>query len=98
MPDHTAKIHELRQELERLEAEQKGFDSLPEDFRLAELLHEQMCHADHTEHCCWHYDSWDKMRDGEFTARRVYLRKAQAILGVSDFGTAAKVMAALKTN
>lgn len=73
-----------------------NFDNLTPEQRLAEMIHEWHCHANHTEECCWFYDDWPQRRDGEFTARDVYLRKAKAMLGVVDFDTAVNVIKALR--
>ena len=46
-------------------------------YRLADLLHERLCHSDHTDHCSWSYESWE---NPGFT-KKAYLNRAQHIIG-----------------
>ena len=55
------------------------FKAMPDDKKLAEILHEKQCHSNHEDMCGWFYDSWsDKL--GEYSARKIYLEKAREIL------------------
>lgn len=65
MNNKLMKIQELHEEIYKLtqevnqEAEDIGRSGLdPEDVELAELLHENLCHANHTDGCDWYYNKW----------------------------------------
>lgn len=91
MNDRTKEIFELKQRLAELEKAQKTWEGLPENQRLAEMLHHKLCKADHTEHCGWCYESWDNMR-GQYSERKRYLEKAEKILQITDFDTVVKIL------
>ena len=57
---------------------------------IAEIIHERMCHWNHTDGCAWYYDTWEdeKLRG----SRQTYFEKAESILAVVSYETALKVV------
>jgi chromosome segregation ATPase len=59
-------IFEIDREIEKLQAKrkeleshnQRDFNALPENYRLAEILHKKRCKANHTDQCGWYYEDW----------------------------------------
>lgn len=51
MSDIFEKIESLERELQKAREEKNRIESLPPAFRLAELLHERLCHQNHTDAC-----------------------------------------------
>jgi hypothetical protein len=45
--------------------------------KVAELLHEKLCHFNHTDGCDWHYWSWE---NDKFGTRKRYMTKAKKLL------------------
>lgn len=74
------KIKDTRAELEKLEAEKQGYDSLSAEKKLAIELHKQLCHWNHTDGCGWMYESDYDPRAWARDTRADYLRRAQALL------------------
>lgn len=82
--------------LAELEAEQEKLDrrtrALTPAQNLAEIMHERLCHFNHTDGCDWYYrdplkpDTWN-----QGTHQR-YLDKAEAALQVADAGTITRIM------
>lgn len=59
----------------RLEELQKKLAHVPSsDEGLADILHELICHWNHTDGCSWFYESWDTLRPG--STRHEWLQKA----------------------
>lgn len=79
--DNIDKIKALRAEADRLETEQKQFDSNTPEIKLATLLHQKLCHSNHIDYCGWDYESWGNMG----YAKESYLAKAKAILSVVSY-------------
>jgi hypothetical protein len=77
------KIRELENEIEKLKTEKKRKDELPVEQRVAEFLHDNLCHFDHTEGCSWFYRKWSDIDKLDvFDPRVEYLRKATSLLKV----------------
>ena len=53
-----------------------------------------MCRGDHIEACNWDYGKWTDGAQG-VEGRKRYLTKAQNLLGIVDYETAKKIIAAL---
>lgn len=53
---HDEKIQKLEAELTELKREKELIDNMPEEKRLALLLHEKYCRTNHTDGCAWHYE------------------------------------------
>lgn len=69
------KIYELTQEVnrEKEEIERSGLN--PKDIELAELLHENLCHANHIDGCDWNYGGWDS----NSYSKKEYVKKARKL-------------------
>ena len=86
--DNKEKIKELRDKIKKLELEQESFDSQAPKYKLAELIHSKMCSWNHTDGCSWFYESWENLG----YSRTAYLEKAERILKVVNYETAALVI------
>ena len=82
MKNYNKEIEELEVKLKLLKEEKKKFDLMQPNYQLAEILHEKLCHWNHTDGCGWYYEKWEGF--GEKSERQRYLDKANKILeGVS---------------
>lgn len=57
-------VEHHRTRLEQMEGEMKIITSKPE-YRLADALHDKMCHFNHTDGCGWHYEPWHEVASGK---------------------------------
>lgn len=82
-------VARLRAEADALEAADKAFDELPEEYRLAITLHNMLCRQNHTDGCGWEYEYLQKPHGWEgpsapdwnaYTHGR-YLQKALVMKG-----------------
>jgi Holliday junction resolvasome RuvABC DNA-binding subunit len=80
---------ELKQKVKEQEQKIAEFKAMPDDKKLAEILHEKQCHWNHTDGCGWHYESWNSMG----YSRQEYLKKAREILKDFTFEQAIKFVA-----
>ena len=87
--DIDRRISEIKEELKNLENEKKRLESLSEDKKLAEILHNKLCHSNHTDGCSWEYESWDKSTIS--STRDYYLEKAKKLLQITNFETLKKI-------
>lgn len=72
------KIDELTNELESEQEEIRRSNLDPEEIEIAELLHEELCHHNHTDGCGWYYGNWgDKVLE---YSRQQYLDKARKLI------------------
>lgn len=64
---------------------------------VAEGLHDLLCRWDHNEGCDWLYFGWDDPhgKSSPYSARRQYLKKAEAVLQVVDESTIHKLITTL---
>jgi hypothetical protein len=76
-------------EIKELQQKQSEFDALPEDKRLAELIHDKVCHWNHTDGCDWDYETWGGVNS---TTRERYLEKARNILASVNYAEAIEVI------
>lgn len=83
------KILEAQTELEKLQQQRKNTIEAPEDERLADFLHEKLCHWNHTDGCSWHYETADGW-NGQ--AHIKYLKKARRMLQISDYDSIVKII------
>lgn len=89
-------IEELEQRVKRLKEKRTKQELLPDRFRLADLLHSIMCHANHVDQCSYAYNSWESWNpDDRLNARSQYVEMAESVLEVIDFKTAIKVFEAI---
>jgi len=80
---NAEKIAQLRAEAAALEAADKAFDVLPEEYKLAITLHSLLCHWNHTDGCSWEYEKYEgpnKDINWNGHAHAEYLRKSRKIL------------------
>lgn len=81
-------IAKLRAEADALEAADKEFAELPEEYRLAITLHSMLCHYNHTDGCGWEYEYLQKPKgwigkaaaDWNGHAHSKYLTKARKVM------------------
>lgn len=92
--DLESEIAKKEEELRNLQEEREEFSKLGEDKRLASIMHDAMCHSDHTEHCSWGYETWEGTH-GEFSPHLQYLKRARAVLKVIPYDKAIAVVRAL---
>lgn len=90
--DNSEEIKELKDKIEKLEVEQKTFDNLSDEIKLAELIHENTCRFNHTDGCGWFYEKWSNIKDGDNSARGGYLKKAINLLRVVSFDKASEII------
>ena len=71
-------IASLQEKLNIAKKIHKELEQLPENKRLADLLHKKTCHHNHIDMCDYFYGNWDEnpLRYG----RQEFLNKANAIL------------------
>lgn len=65
-------INDLRLKIENLEKEKSKIKELDIYERIAELLHDALCHWNHTDGCGWGYSTWENPCD----TRKRYKAKA----------------------
>jgi len=87
--DRKKEIADLKKKLAELELDEKAFNELGEDAKLAEILHEKLCHANHTDECSWYYDTLNSHAFSE------YSNKARELLKITDFDTIVKLIKVL---
>ena len=90
--DKSTEIKALREKANRLEKEQKVYNLLPNEIKLAEAIHDKVCRWNHTDGCSWNYEKWDGSTPSGSTTKDRYLEKAKKILKVVDFETAIDVI------
>lgn len=83
-----AKQAEIEQEITRLQG-------LSPDERLAELLHEKLCHHNHIDGCGWYYEIDDPKVWIQHAHKR-YLDQARRILAITSANIAIKVIEAIQ--
>jgi len=52
-------VEERKLKIESLLTNQNKFESLPENYKLAEKIHSKTCSWNHTDGCSWEYENWD---------------------------------------
>ena len=83
MKNIDSEIVKKEAEIKKLKQEKEYLESLPEDVRLAEILHSYKCGWNHTDGCGWYYSSWEK----PCGIRNEYREKARRALKEFDFDT-----------
>jgi hypothetical protein len=74
----------IEERLDWINKAQNYINSLPFEQRLAELIHDKLCHCNHTDGCEWHYQNWDSIDRN--STKYEYLKKAQAMIAIAkDF-------------
>lgn len=72
-----ARLQEKREQAVRVEA---IFKALPMNQRVAIVLHSNLCHADHTEGCGWHYEINNGYHNFDGSSHRHWLTRADSTL------------------
>lgn len=80
MSDNAEKIAKLRKEADELEAADKAFRELPDEYKLAITLHSTLCHWNHADGCGWYYEINKGIDDWSGQAHQPYLMRARAVL------------------
>jgi hypothetical protein len=82
--DNSKNITRLEREIEerelkigKLKESQKEFEVLPENYKLAEKIHDITCSWNHTDGCSWEYENWTDKLGG---TRDRYIEKADRML------------------
>lgn len=68
------RVKETKEELEKISEQ-------PIDQRIAEALHNKLCHANHIDGCGWDYSNWNN----PCYTRMSYLAKAEALMDYIEF-------------
>lgn len=72
------KLKDIRAAIAALEVEKKKLEKIEQqevpEQALAELLHEKLCHQNHTDCCSWEYEDWSG------TTRQRYLTRCRKLL------------------
>lgn len=88
----AVRIAGLEAELKKEEAVLKEFNKLPEDQRLATLLHDTQCHAAHEDQCGWYYERFDDNPSRTYSTKQEYLKKARKLLTVASYSDIEKIV------
>lgn len=78
-------------ELEAIQAEKDRLAGLTAEQRLAEQLHNQLCHRAHEDMCGWYYE-----KDWSGWTHARYLTAAQSMLAITDEGRVLAVLQAAR--
>lgn len=82
-------IFAAEEKLRQLRHARSQYDELTEEQKLANYIHQKMCHANHDDGCTWFYDEWipgtnetkfSKRGNPNSADRLRYLTKAKAML------------------
>lgn len=93
--DYDRQIAQKEAEIRELRTQQKTFEDLSEEQKLATMLHGMYCFANHTDQCNWGYETWERAYE-DYSTRGRYLKKARHMLVVVSYDTAIQVLKALK--
>jgi len=94
MQDHDKEIEELEGKLIAVKVAKAKFEALTDAQKLGGLLHEQLCHRNHTDGCGYYHESWDNM--GYTRNREIQRAKRVLIVFDGDFERAKGLVKALK--
>jgi len=72
-----ARMEAATDEYNRIKKRQEILNSLPEKYRLAEIIHSRTCHFNHIDQCAFDYENWT---NNIGHSRTPYLKKAENIL------------------
>ena len=71
---------ELQTKIKELKEAKKILDESAPEHKLAILLHDHLCHWNHTDGCDWHYDIHKGVHKWSGHAHQMYLTKARNIV------------------
>lgn len=73
-------IKDYEEKLAVLKKEKAKFDALPEEYKLADIVHKALCRYNHADACAYLYESWDDIG----TARNRELKRTRKLLAFCD--------------
>lgn len=81
--DHE--INELEEKLSKARKKKDEFSSLPENYKLAEILHRKLCTNNHLDGCFWFYSDWEKYKTNPKSSddRRYFVERANKLLSLN---------------
>ena len=78
-------------QLQKEEHDEEVSSQIPQEERdLAEILHDKMCHANHTDGCGWGYES-----NWQHGVHNEYLTKARRLLRIAKFNKLKEIFDAM---
>lgn len=71
------KIADLQKDIDHLQSERQKLEGLSLIQRITEILHQHVCHSNHTDGCDWYYGSWEKpsYAHTKYTAKAIIILK-----------------------
>ena len=78
-PGHK-NVYMFKNQPERDELQREYEELLPENQRMAILLHKNLCHCNHTDQCGWFYELNGIEHDWTKWAHKDYLKKADRLI------------------
>lgn len=78
-PEHP-NIYVFRNQDKRNRLQEEYDSLLPENQRMAILLHDKLCHSNHTDQCGWYYEIDGIKHDWTGYAHKTYLEKANKLI------------------
>ncbi len=75
-PALREEIANLQSKLVEVEAAEEIERQLPAEHQLANILHELLCHWNHTDGCGWYYEFKNRVADWDRDTHKGYLKKA----------------------
>ncbi len=70
-------ITRLQEKRDKAARDEAIFKALPLAQRVAIVMHGNLCHSDHTEHCGWHYEVNKGQHDFNGSTHRHWLGRAE---------------------
>lgn len=74
------KVYRFRNQDRRVKLEEEYNQLLPENQRMAILLHDNLCHCDHIDRCSWYYERDGIVHDWTRWSHKKYLKKADKLI------------------
>lgn len=92
--DNTSEILALEERLRELKRKQATFDSLPEQCKFADFIHDKMCRHNHQDGCGYHYESWGSPE--LWREKKIWIDKAERVLAITDIRSAIDIINIIK--
>lgn len=95
--DIYRKLYEAEKRPRELQEEKARRDSLPENKKLAEEIHEMNCLQNHADGCSWFYEKNNETDFVDWTdySHEKWLKKANSLLEIADYETIVKIVKTL---
>lgn len=77
---NAVKIQQLREEIAKLEEQDKIFNAMSDEEKLAVTLHSKLCHFDHTDQCGWGYEMSGGRHQWSGSTHASWLKKATKMM------------------